>query len=109
MISFNEAYQQIVNKKFNIDNDLDIRTLKSPAFLMNAPFSLSAANPNNIWMKELPKKERKIDVNKSFNEWMDLYTYLSSMSLVYILPSIPNLQDQTYVANLGIVLPHKKK
>jgi N-dimethylarginine dimethylaminohydrolase len=86
--------------------DLSVRTVLCPVFLLNAPFSLSADDPNNAWMRQLPEGERRIDKHRAFNEWFEFYSYLSSMSLVYLLPSVPGLQDQVYVANLGIVLPH---
>lgn len=105
MANLTQTINQVINKN-NPEKGLNIKNLRSPAFLMNAPFSLSATAPNNVWMKETPPEKKKINVNQAFNEWLDLYTYLSSMSLVYILPTVKGLQDQTYVANLGIILPH---
>jgi N-dimethylarginine dimethylaminohydrolase len=37
---------------------------------------------------------------------MDLYNFVAGGSLTYLLPSEGNFQDQVYVANLGIYLPH---
>ena len=31
--------------------------LPIPAFVMNFPFTLDTANPNNIWMQEMEKEE----------------------------------------------------
>ncbi|MEL7037151.1 MAG: arginine deiminase-related protein [Cyanobacteria bacterium J06592_8] len=76
---------------------------------MNVPFSLSGDIPNNIWMQELSPEERSIDHNKAISQFMELYSFLARHAFVYLLPSYPGLQDQTYVANLGIVLPHVKK
>ena len=77
-----------------------------PGFLMNVPFSLSCDRPNNIWMQELKPEELVINHDLAVSQFMALYSFLSRHALVYLLPSYPGLQDQTYVANLGIVLPH---
>ena len=84
-----------------------VTKLKSPVFLMNPPFSISGDVPNNIWMKELT--DPVINKNKALNQFMELYNYVASDALTYLLPSKMGLQDQTYVANLGIVLPHTPK
>ncbi|MGH6917078.1 MAG: dimethylarginine dimethylaminohydrolase family protein, partial [Geminicoccaceae bacterium] len=84
----------------------DIATLDTPAFVMNVPLSLSAAVPNNIWMEEMTAEEREIDRHAALRQFLDLYAYLTDRAIVYLLPSKPGLQDQTYVSNLGIVLPH---
>lgn len=75
-------------------------------FLMNVPFSLSTEVPNNLWMLDLSPDKRIIDKNKALSQFMSLYSFLAQHSIVYLLPSYPGLQDQTYVANLGIILPH---
>ena len=77
-----------------------------PGFLMNVPFSLSCDRPNNIWMEELKPEDLVINHDRAVSQFMALYGFLSRHGLVYLLPSYPGLQDQTYVANLGIVLPH---
>ena len=35
--------------------------LPIPAFVMNFPFTLDTANPNDIWMQEMEKEELKIN------------------------------------------------
>ena len=82
--------------------------LNVSAFLLCPPFNLSSDNPNNIWMKEMDPKDRKIDIDKAFSQWFDFYSFLASSSMVYLIPAVPGLQDQSYVANLGLVLPHRK-
>ena len=77
-----------------------------PAFVMCPPFSLSAGNPNNIFMKKIPKQDREIDMDKAFHQFLSVYTFLSNNALVYLLPSRAGLQDLPFVANLGISLPH---
>ena len=78
------------------------------SYVMNFPFSLSTANPNNIWMQELNEEELQINRPKAYKQFMDLYNFMSGQSLVYLLPSEGNFQDQVYVANLGLQLPHIK-
>lgn len=88
------------------NNPNHIAHTDKPGFLMNVPFSLSCDSPNNIWMEELEPEELVINHDRSVSQFMALYSFLSRYALVYLLPSYPGLQDQTYVANLGIVLPH---
>ena len=76
------------------------------SYVMNFPFSLSTADPNNIWMQELTDEELAINRPKAYKQFMDLYNFMAGQSLVYLLPSEGNLQDQVYVANLGLQLPH---
>ena len=78
------------------------------SFVMNFPFSLSTADPNNIWMQELTDKELIINKPKAYKQFMDLYNFVAGGAVVNLLPSEGNLQDQVYVANLGIYLPHIK-
>jgi N-dimethylarginine dimethylaminohydrolase len=78
------------------------------SFVMNFPFSLSTADPNNIWMQELTNEELKINKPKAYKQFMDLYNFVAGGAIVNLLPSEGNFQDQVYVANLGIYLPHIK-
>jgi N-dimethylarginine dimethylaminohydrolase len=82
--------------------------LPIPAFVMNFPFTLDTANPNNIWMQEMEKEELKINKGNAYRQFLDLYQFVAGNSLVYTLPSTGNYQDLVYVANLGIQLPHLK-
>ena len=83
--------------------------LNVPSYLMNFPFTLDTSNPNNIWMKELSPEEIKVDRNKAYRQFLDLYNFVAGSGLCYLLPSEGNFQDQVYVANLGIYLPHIKE
>lgn len=76
------------------------------SYVMNFPFSLSTADPNNVWMQELSEEELQINRPKAYKQFMDLYNFMSGQSLVYLLPSEGNFQDQVYIANLGLQLPH---
>jgi N-dimethylarginine dimethylaminohydrolase len=78
------------------------------SYLMNFPFSLSTSNPNNVWMQELNDKELQLNRPKAYKQFMDLYNFMSGQSLVNLLPSEGDFQDQVYVANLGLHLPHIK-
>ena len=78
------------------------------SFVMNFPFSLSTADPNNIWMQELTDDELAINKPKAYKQFMDLYNFVAGGALVNLLPSEGNFQDQVYVANLGLYLPHIK-
>ena len=78
------------------------------SYVMNFPFSLSTSDPNNIWMQELTDEELAINRPKAYKQFMDLYNFVAGGSLTYLLPSEGNFQDQVYVANLGIYLPHIK-
>lgn len=84
---------------------LSLATLDRPAFLMCAPFSHSADQPNNIWMHEYGEDERPIDPHRSMAQFFDLYNYIASDALVYLLPGAVHgaLQDQVFVANLGFI------
>ena len=78
------------------------------SYVMNFPFTLSTSDPNNIWMQELTDEELSVNRPKAYKQFMDLYQFMAGGSLVYLLPSKGNFQDQVYVANLGIHLPHIK-
>jgi N-dimethylarginine dimethylaminohydrolase len=82
--------------------------LKVASFLMNFPFTISIDNPNNVWMEELEDDERQLDYDTAFTQFLELYNYISAGALVYLLPSQGQFQDQVYVANLGLCLPHLK-
>jgi len=78
------------------------------SFVMNFPFTLSTSDPNNIWMQELTDEDLAINRPKAYKQFMDLYNFVSGQTLTYLLPSEGNFQDQVYVANLGLQLPHLK-
>ena len=85
---------------------LSLRTLGRPAFLMSLPLFLSADQPNNVLMEAMSAEDRCVDHRKATAQFLDLYRFIVSRAVVYLLPSRPGLQDQPYVANLGVVLPH---
>ena len=82
------------------------RELNFPVLLMNLPLSLSAHIPNNAYMDDLSPSEREIHLDKALVQFRTLYEHIAQRAIVYLLPSTPGFQDQTYVSNLGVVLPH---
>ena len=73
---------------------------------MSPPFGMSADSPNNVFMKKLSKKEREVDKDKALRQWLRPYQLLASNSIVAVLGQDGWLQDQSYIANLGLVLAH---
>jgi N-dimethylarginine dimethylaminohydrolase len=73
---------------------------------MNLPLSLSAQVPNNAYMEDMSPSEREICLDRAIAQFQSLYKHIAQHAIVYLLPSTPGLQDQPYVSNLGVVLPH---
>ncbi|MDQ3939865.1 MAG: arginine deiminase-related protein [Actinomycetota bacterium] len=82
--------------------------LSQPAFLMCPPFSYSTAVANNPWMEELEAEKRQPDLKKALTQFTELYRYMASEGLVFLLPTPQGctLQDLVFTANLGVVLEH---
>jgi len=100
--------QEAAIKPADVKQQTNPTRLDKPAYLMNVPFSLAADVANNVWMSEIKDEERKIDNQKAINQFLQLYHYMASNAIAYLLPTpkIPGLQDLVYCANLGIVLEH---
>ena len=73
---------------------------------MNLPLSLSAQIPNNAYMEDMRPSDREICLDRAIEQFLSLYRHIAQCALVYLLPSTPGFQDQPYVSNLGLVLPH---
>jgi len=75
---------------------------------MNFPFSYSTAIANNVWMKEIEDEERKPNFERAMVQFLEVYNYLASEALVYLLPTPRDrqLQDLVFTGNLGVVLEH---
>lgn len=71
--------------------------MKIPCFAMTPPNFVSTDILNNARMKKLDGVS--INKYKFFNQWHNLYSTLSRMALVYLMPAKKGLQDQTYVNN----------
>ena len=85
-----------------------MKKINMPVFLMNIPTSYSTDICNNVWMEEYNKKDIIVNKEKAIREIWELYSFLSSQSFVYLLPTPANcsFQDLVFVANNGIVLEH---
>lgn len=83
--------------------------LEIPSFLVNFPSTMDNRVANNIWIKELKGKDKKVDIQKAESQWFAIYNFLAANSLVYVLPSAGNLQDLVWVSNVGMVIPHLKR
>lgn len=83
-------------------------TIERPTFLLCPPFSHDASVPNNVWMSELSEADRRIDRRRGLVQFLQLYHFLASDALVYLLPTPAHsgLQDQVFTANLGFVPEH---
>lgn len=75
---------------------------------MNPPLSYHDLVANNLWMDEQPEHDKQPDTDRAMQQWTDLYQYVASNAVVYLLPTPQDthLQDLTFVANLGIALTH---
>lgn len=80
--------------------------LNFPVLLMNLPLSLSAQIANNAYMEDMSSSQRLVDLDRAIAQFISLYQHVAQHAIVYVLPSSPGLQDQPYVSNLGLVLPH---
>jgi len=87
---------------------LNLTKLDVPAFLLNIPFSYSTDEPNNLTMHTRGEQGRLVNHNRVMKQFLDLYYFMASQSVVQILPTPADcrLQDLVFVSNLGIVLPH---
>jgi len=83
-------------------------SLNKPVYMMNVPFSLSAGVANNAWMDEIAEEERRVDVKKAINQFLQVYHFIAAEAVVYLLPTPHNegLQDLVFTANMGIMLNH---
>lgn len=87
-----------------------------PVILMNFPWTLALDEPNSAYMHELKQNYEKtrgdgtwaksLSKPKAMTQFMKVYSQMAEHSLIYLLPSLGNFQDQPYVANLGSYLHH---
>jgi len=82
--------------------------LERPGYLMCPPFSHDTGAPNNVWMTDYKEGERSVDRRRGLTQFLDLYNFLASEGLVYLLPAPmkSGLQDQVFVANLAFIPEH---
>ena len=69
-------------------------------FVMCPPQYLSTRIPNNVFMKN-----EAVDVPRAMRQWTRTLKIIQAFDVdVLTIPPVPNCQDQTYVANIGIAL-----
>jgi N-dimethylarginine dimethylaminohydrolase len=80
--------------------------LRFPTYAMVAPFkeSFNTAVANNVWMKDIPKDQLKVDYDRAFAQWMELEQWIAANSLTYLIPNAGIYQDLIYCANIGIYI-----
>src|SRR5262249_40404196 len=61
--------------------------IDKPVFLLNVPLSYSTGIANNPWMEDLPDEQRKPNFGKAMCQFLQLYNFLASEALVYLLPA----------------------
>jgi len=71
------------------------------SFVMTVPDFIDTSVQNNIWMRE--RKDCPIDKQLFLDQWYDLYNTMASSALIYLMPSVKGLQDQTYVNSFVIL------
>lgn len=76
-----------------------------PSYLMCKPYTLSVKEKINVWMKDADQQE-PVDYDLLFAQWQGVYSYLASQSDVWQLPPWGSFQDQIYVSNVAMVMPH---
>jgi N-dimethylarginine dimethylaminohydrolase len=83
-------------------------SLEKPAFLLSCPFSYCTDVANNAWMQEMQPGDRKVNMKRAMRQFLELYHFLCSEAVVYLLPAPGrcSLQDLVFTANLGIVPEH---
>jgi N-dimethylarginine dimethylaminohydrolase len=85
--------------------------LAKPAYVLSVPLCYSTAVANNAWMEDLSDEERQPDFKKALHQFLNVYHFIASEALVYLLPSPGDceLQDLVFTANVGCVLEHLPK
>ena len=83
--------------------------LSIPAYVMSPPLSYATTVANNAWMQELNEEERKPNRRLALAQFLQVYRYMASEGLVYLVPTPPDgdLQDQVFAANLAVALEHE--
>ena len=91
------------------EKNLTPSQIDRPVYLLNFPQGLRTDNPNNSLMKKMTPEQRKVDHDKANSQFLELNKFILEIGgVVYLVPTDFNYQDQVYVSNLGIYLPHIK-
>jgi N-dimethylarginine dimethylaminohydrolase len=100
-----KKFSQYISEQTPAEQGMNTSNIIHPSFLMCPPFNLYAGNLNNYFSKKYAK-DGEVDRHKALNQFLGVYSFVSTYSMVYLIPHDYSLQDQSFVANLGIVLPH---
>jgi N-dimethylarginine dimethylaminohydrolase len=60
-------------------------------------------------MKKMSPEERQVNRDKAVSQFHLMYSLFSQDAMVYLLPPKNGLQDQVYITNAGMCLPHLEK
>ena len=77
--------------------------------LLCPPRYLSTEIANNAWMKKMKAEDKKVNIDKAMSQFFTLYGLLAQDAMAYLLPPNPGLQDEVYISNAGMLLPHLKE
>lgn len=99
---------QVIFDEQNPDDNppSSLQNYQGEVFFMTPPFAMDNAIANNDWMSD---SDDKVDRFTAMEEWLRLYKDLSSIGMVYLTPTHPKLQDQTYISNGIWVVEHDRK
>jgi N-dimethylarginine dimethylaminohydrolase len=104
------AYRVIGDEELKGQESLKVQTQDAYLkLLLCPPEYLRADIANNVFMKKLPEKERKINVDKAMAQFFEMAGLFAQDAFVYLLPPKRGLQDQMYISNAGVCLPHLDK
>jgi len=81
----------------------NIRTHFQFAYIMCPPVYCSNDEKINVYME---KFNEPINAFKITQQWLEVYKFIASQSVVFLLPPPPHVQDAVYVSNQGIFVPN---
>ena len=70
-----------------------------PAFFMSSPKFFRVEYVTNVWMKGM----KKVQLPKARSQWAKVKKALKKHGKVFVLKTKPNLPDQVFAANVGII------
>ena len=103
-----KKFSDYLNEQTPQEEGMNVTNIVHPSFVMCPPFNLHVFQQNNYFAKKYAK-DGEVDRNKALNQFVGVYSFVSTYSLVYLIPHDYSLQDQSFVANLGLILPHWKE
>lgn len=98
--------ENIKPEKTNVDESEQDKYLE---LLLCPPKYLSTKVKNNKWMKDMDQEKLDVNIDKAMAQFFHMYSLFSQDAMVYLLPPKKGLQDQVYIVNAGVVLPHLGK